>query len=52
MFKNSIFIAGKSVARNSNWLMFFREVIAVCYENHTTCINALCVCVCAKFIVL
>ena len=44
MFKNSISIARKTVAvRNSNWLMLFREVNAVCYENHTECINALCV---------
>jgi hypothetical protein len=44
MFKNSVSIAGKTVAvRNSNWLMLFREVIAVCYENHTKCINAQCV---------
>jgi hypothetical protein len=44
MFINSISITGKTVAvRNSNWLMLFREVIAVCYENHTKCINAPCV---------
>jgi hypothetical protein len=43
MFKNSIFIAGKTVVRNSNWSMLFREVTAVCYANHTKCINALSV---------
>ena len=53
MFKNSITITGKTIAvGNSNWLMLCREVIAVCYENHTKCINALymcvCVCVCAR----
>ena len=45
MFKNSISIAGKTVAvRNSNWLMLFGEVIAVCYGNDMKYINALCVC--------
>ena len=42
MFKNAVSVAGKTVAvSNSNWLMLFREVIAVCYENHTKYIRTL-----------
>jgi hypothetical protein len=43
MFKNWIFIAGQNVARNSNSIMLYRIVIAVCYGSHTTRIKALCV---------
>jgi hypothetical protein len=45
LFKNSVRTAKKTqlfTITKINWLMLFKEIIAVCSKNHTKPINTLC----------
>jgi hypothetical protein len=45
LFKDSVRTAKKTLhftITNINWLTLFKEIIAVCTENHTRTINIIC----------